>query len=80
MWIRNTGRKIGEYAERNFHLQQCLMKLRGQYFKKIKWGIINCPNEIIIFFFIIFNLKVVTNEKQGVLGRWQMIGIGLGQW
>ncbi len=37
--------KNGEYAERNFHLKQCLMKLKGQYFKKIKWGIINCPNK-----------------------------------
>ncbi len=37
--------KNGEYAERNFLLQQCPMKLKGQYFKKIKWGIINCPNK-----------------------------------
>ncbi len=25
-------------------------------------------------------LKVVSNENQGVLGRWQMIGTGLGLW
>jgi hypothetical protein len=25
-------------------------------------------------------LKVVTNEKQGGSGRWQMIGIGLAPW
>ena len=53
MWIRNTGRKNAEYAERNFHVQQCLMKLKGQYFKKIKWGIINCPNKNKNFIFLL---------------------------
>ncbi len=63
MWIRNTGRKNGKYAERNFNLQQCLMKLKGKYFKKIKWGIVNCPNKNKIFiFFVIFNLKGHGNE------------------
>jgi hypothetical protein len=29
---------------------------------------------------IAYSTKVVTNEKQGVSGRWQMIDISLGPW
>jgi hypothetical protein len=34
----NTFRVLSEYAERNFHFQQCLGTSKGQYFEKIKWG------------------------------------------
>ncbi len=44
----------------------------------------SCHKIIFIYFIItfaqLFALKVVTNEKQGGLGRWQMIGTGLVLW
>jgi hypothetical protein len=33
-------RKNEEYAERNLRFQQYLGTLKGQYFKKIEWGVI----------------------------------------
>jgi hypothetical protein len=54
-----TRRKSKEYTERNFYFRQCVTKLKGQYFEKIKYGIINWPtrNKFQIFLLGIFNLK-----------------------
>jgi hypothetical protein len=30
---------------KKLHFQQCLMTLKGQYFERIKWGIVNCSRE-----------------------------------
>ncbi len=38
--ILRLRRKNEEYAERNFHFQQCVGTLKGQYFKKIEWRVI----------------------------------------
>ncbi len=38
--ILRLRRKNEEYAERNSRFQQCLGTLKGQYFKKIEWGVI----------------------------------------
>jgi hypothetical protein len=37
-WRLNSFQVFSEYAERKFYLQQCLSKLKGQYYEKISMG------------------------------------------
>ncbi len=64
--IHRIRKKNGEYAENFFYLQQCLTKLKGQYFEKIEWGIINWPirwTNYKFYFLVIFSLKSALSVK-----------------